>query len=97
MRARVIAILAVLLGLSCSGELTVQSYAGLLAERLEAASRGDDPDEVLRRAGVEEEEYARFELDVFSDPELAGRVLGILRRDHPELFSPEAEVQEDAR
>ncbi|OGD71810.1 MAG: hypothetical protein A2Y64_03670 [Candidatus Coatesbacteria bacterium RBG_13_66_14] len=87
MAARIIPLLFLLL-VSCGGELTVQSYTDLLAARLEAASRGEDPDAVLRDAGVEKEEYERFELEVFSDPDLATRVLEAIQRDHPELVSP---------
>jgi hypothetical protein len=77
-----------LLLVSCEGGLTVETYGDLLAARLEAASRGDDPDAVLRDAGVGKEEYDRFEFEVFSDPDLASRVLEVIRRDHPELLPP---------
>ena len=82
-------VLIVLLLVSCGRELSVEAYADLLAERLDAASRGEDPDSVLPKYGVEYEEYARFELEVFSSPNLAGEVLDILRLDHPELLPPE--------
>ncbi|MCX7022647.1 MAG: hypothetical protein NTW26_10330 [bacterium] len=81
-------LLLLLLLLSCEGELTVQSYTDLLAARLEAASRGENPDAVLRDAGVGKDEYDRFEFDVFADPDLASRVLETIRRDHPELLPP---------
>ncbi|HUT99576.1 MAG TPA: hypothetical protein VM054_10955 [bacterium] len=88
MTARILPFLLLLLLVSCEGELTAQTYTDLLAARLEAASRGENPDAVLRDAGVGKEEYERFELDVFSDPDLASRVLENLRRDHPELLPP---------
>lgn len=74
---------------SCAGELTVEGYADLLADRLEAASHGEDPDAVLVERGVDHEDYARFELEVLSRPDLASRVLEVLRRDHPDLLPPE--------
>jgi len=87
MAARILPFLLLLL-VSCEGGLTEESYTDLLAARLEAASQGEDPDAVLRGAGVEKDEYERFELEVFSDPDLASRVLESIRRDHPELLPP---------
>jgi hypothetical protein len=88
MAARILPFLLLLLLASCEGGLTVDTYADLLAARLEAASLGENPDAVLRDAGVEKEDYERFERDVFADRDLAARVLENLRRDHPELFPP---------
>ncbi len=67
----------------------MEEYTDLLADRLEAASHGEDPDTVLVERGVEYEDYARFELEVLSDSDLASEVLEILRRDHPDLLPPE--------
>jgi|GEM_PF-6456912 len=96
MDARTLPVLLLLLLLSCEGGLTVDAYTDLLAARLEAASRGDDPDAVLRDAGVGIEEYERFEFEVFSDPDLASRVLEAIRRDHPELLPPGEGAPPDA-
>jgi hypothetical protein len=87
MAARILPFLLLLL-VSCGGELTTEGYTDLLTARLEAASQGEDPDAVLRDAGVGKDEYERFELEVFSDPDLASRVLESIRRDHPELLPP---------
>ncbi len=67
----------------------MEEYTDLLADRLEAASHGEDPDAVLNERGIDREDYARFELEVFSRPDLASRVLEVLRRDHPDLLPPE--------
>jgi hypothetical protein len=88
MAARITPFLILLLLLACEGGLTVESYTDLLAARLEAASRGGDPDAVLRDAGVDKENYEEFEFEVFADPDLASRVLETIRRDHPELVPP---------
>jgi hypothetical protein len=97
MAARIIPLLFLLLLVSCGDELTAESYTDLLAARLEAASRGGDPDAVLREAGVGKGEYERFEFEVFSDPDLASRVVETLRRDHPELLPPEETTPADER
>ncbi len=67
----------------------MEEYADLLADRLEAASHGEDPDAALVERGVEYEDYARFELEVLSSPDLASEVLEVLCRDHPDLLPPE--------
>jgi hypothetical protein len=88
MAARILPFLLLLFLVSCEGGLTVDTYADLLAARVEAASHGENPDAVLREAGVEKEDYERFEREVFADRDLASRVLETLRRGHPELFPP---------
>jgi len=88
MAVRILPVLLLLLLVSCEGGLTVDTYAELLAARLEAASLGEKTDAVLRDVDVEKEDYERFERDVFADRDPAARVLENLRRDHPELFPP---------
>jgi hypothetical protein len=95
-RAPLFFCLACLLSASCGERLTVEVYVDLLAERLEAASRGEDPDAVLVGHGVELEEYERFELEVFSDRDLAAEVVEALRRGHPEVFPPDFDLPADA-
>jgi hypothetical protein len=88
MAAKVLPLFLLLLLASCEGGLTVDTYSDLLAARLEAASVGENPDAVLRDAGVARDDYERFEREVFADRDLAARVVENLRRDHPELFPP---------
>ncbi len=67
----------------CSDEVSSEEYVAVLVAQLEAADAGGNPAAVVGDHGLDADELAAFELEVYTDEALAREVTALLVSDYP--------------
>lgn len=67
----------------CSDEMSSEEYVAVLVAQLEAVDAGGNPAAVVEEHGLDDDELAAFELEVYTDEALAHEVTALLVSDYP--------------